>query len=148
MAGEYLNKALENFEGQLPEDHPYILTAKGLIQFVAPYDANSTVCKSNGRICKKFARSDDDYYPLAKVSPAYPNTAQEKGLEGWVMLEFTVDSKGRVIDPHVIASDGSGIFDATSIRATKKFRYKPKLVDGVPVDSPGVTSIITFHMEH
>ena len=45
-----------------------------------------------------------DYQPLFKRPPTYPRAAQVRGLEGYVLLEFTVDRMGFVRDPSVVDS--------------------------------------------
>jgi len=90
--------------------------------------------------------SDGDYMPIGQVAPQYPRRAQQRGLEGWVTLEFTVTSQGTVRNPRVIDSSSS-IFERAAIDAVKRFRYRPRVIDGEPVDVPGVQFRITFELE-
>ena len=54
--------------------------------------------------------------------------------------------KGTVKDPVVLFSTSS-LFDRAATRAVLKFKYKPRVVDGVPVDVPNVKTRITFKIE-
>ncbi len=90
--------------------------------------------------------SDGEYMPIVQVAPNYPRRAQMRGLEGWVTLEFTVTRQGTVRDPFVVESSNS-IFDSAAIDAVMRFRYRPRVIDGEPVDVPGVRFRITFRLE-
>ena len=91
--------------------------------------------------------SDGDYLPIVKVAPQYPRRALKKGIEGYVVLEFTVTTLGTVIDPLVIESKPKNIFDRAAINAAKKFKYKPKVVEGKAQQVTGVRNIIRFEMD-
>jgi protein TonB len=51
-----------------------------------------------------------------------------------------------VRDPIVLQST-SKLFERAAIRAVLKFKYKPRVVDGVPVEVPGVKTRISFQLE-
>ncbi|WP_379955228.1 energy transducer TonB [Emcibacter nanhaiensis] len=93
-----------------------------------------------------FAASDGDYLPIVKVAPVYPRRAAERGIEGYVILEFTVTKNGTVKDI-VVVETTSSLFNRAAIKAAEKFKYKPKVVDGQPVDVAGVLHKITFELE-
>ncbi|MCP5179602.1 MAG: energy transducer TonB [Pseudomonadales bacterium] len=91
--------------------------------------------------------SDGEYLPIVKVAPQYPRRAQTRGIEGYVILEFVVTKTGAVKDPVVVEAQPQGIFDNAAIQAALKFKYKPKVVDGEPIDVAGVRNKITFELE-
>ena len=91
--------------------------------------------------------SDGEYLPIVKVAPVYPRRAQTRGIEGYVLLEFVVTRTGAVRDPVVIESKPPGIFDRAAIAAALKFKYKPKVVNGEPIDVAGVKNRITFELQ-
>lgn len=90
--------------------------------------------------------AEGDYLPIVRVAPVYPARALSRGLEGYVDLSFTVTTAGTTKDPIVIQSTSS-LFERAAIRAVLKFKYKPRVVDGVPVDVPNVKTRITFKIE-
>lgn len=90
--------------------------------------------------------AEGDYLPIVRVAPVYPARALSRGLEGFVDLSFTVTTTGTVKDPIVIQSTSS-LFERAAIRAVLKFKYKPRVVDGVPVEVPGVKTRISFMLE-
>ena len=90
--------------------------------------------------------AEGDYLPIVRVAPVYPSRALSRGLEGFVDMSFTVTTAGTVKDPIVIQSTSS-LFERAATRAVLKFKYKPRVVDGVPVEVPGVKTRITFELE-
>lgn len=90
--------------------------------------------------------AEGDYLPIVRVAPVYPARALSRGLEGYVDLEFTVTTAGTVRDP-IVTFSTSSLFERAAERAVLKFKYKPRVVDGVPVDVPGVKTRITFKIE-
>lgn len=88
--------------------------------------------------------SDGEYLPIVKVQPQYPSRALSRGIEGYVIVEFTVTTNGSVRDPIVVEAEPANIFDSAAIKAALKFKYKPRVIDGEPVEVPGVRNKITF----
>ncbi len=88
--------------------------------------------------------SDGEYLPIVKVQPQYPRRALSRGIEGYVIVEFTVTTNGSVRDPVVVDADPPNIFDSAAIKAALKFKYKPRVIDGEAVEVPGVRNKITF----
>ncbi len=94
-----------------------------------------------------FSGADGEYLPIVKVNPVYPRRALERGIEGYVLLEFTVTRLGTVENAVVIEADPPNIFDRAAIQAASKFKYKPRVVDGEPIAVPGVQNLIRFELE-
>ncbi len=94
-----------------------------------------------------FNVAEGDYLPIVRVAPVYPARALSRGLEGYVDMSFTVTTAGTVKDPVVIYSTSS-LFERAAIRAVLKFKYKPRVVDGQPVEVPGVKTRISFQIEN
>jgi protein TonB len=90
--------------------------------------------------------AEGDYLPIVRVAPVYPARALSRGIEGYVDMSFTVTTAGTVKDPIVLFSTSS-LFERAATRAVLKFKYKPRVVDGVPVDVAGVKTRISFQIE-
>lgn len=93
-----------------------------------------------------FGISDGEYLPIVKVSAVYPTRALARRLEGYVVVEFNVTQTGAVKDVVVVEST-EPIFEKPAIEAALKFKYKPRVVDGAPVEVLGVRNKIVFAME-
>lgn len=89
---------------------------------------------------------DGEYLPIVKVAPIYPRRAQSRGIEGYVIVEFVVTKTGAVSNPVVVEAQPQGIFEKAALEAAVKFKYKPRVVDGEPVEVAGVQNKITFKL--
>ncbi len=63
------------------------------------------------------------------AAPVYPERARERGLQGWVDLEFTVTNDGTTRDAVVRSAEPAGIFDRAALDAVKRWRYEPRVVE-------------------
>lgn len=89
---------------------------------------------------------EGDYLPIVKINPIYPRRAQTRGLEGQCLMEFTVTTTGATKDARVVECTSS-LFERASINAVLKWKYKPRVQNGQPIEVPGVQHIITFELE-
>jgi protein TonB len=92
--------------------------------------------------------SDRDAVPLVRIDPEYPMNARQRGIEGWVVVQFSVGPAGTVKDPIVIASHPSNVFDRSALQAVRKWKYNPKIVNGTAVERVGLKMRLDFEMEH
>ena len=102
---------------------------------------------------------DGDYIPLFKVQPVYPRRAQERGIEGQVIVAFTITESGTIENPYIIEGkcrsannrDGEynscSMFNSATLRAAAKLKYKPTVRDGKAVAVPDVPHLYTFELE-
>lgn len=90
---------------------------------------------------------DGEYLPIVKVAPVYPRRALQRGIEGFVIVEFTVNTIGAVKEPFVVEAQPAGIFDQAALDAAKKFKYKPRVVNGEATEVSGVQNRITFKID-
>ena len=93
------------------------------------------------------APQDRNVQPKIRVPPEYPARALNRGIEGWVELEFTVDEQGNVVEPRVVRADPESVFDRAALRAVRKFKYNPKVVNGDPVRQTGIRFLFQFEIE-
>ena len=89
---------------------------------------------------------EGDIIPIVVIRPMYPREAAMKGQEGWVKVEFTITAIGTVKDARVIDSNPPRVFNREAIRAILKWKFKPRVVDGVAVDRTA-TQIIDFNLD-
>ncbi len=89
---------------------------------------------------------DGDATPIVRIDPKYPPQAARDGKEGWVDLSFTINEVGGVEDVEVIDADPKRIFDREAKRALRKWKYRPKVVDGVAQRQPGLRVRLEFNL--
>jgi protein TonB len=69
---------------------------------------------------------------VKRVNPIYPGKARSKRIQGTVMLRVVVSREGNVIDVAVISGDPE--LRKAAVEAAKKWKYRPYLVRGEPVE--------------
>ena len=89
---------------------------------------------------------EGDIIPLVVIRPMYPRDAAMKGITGWVKVEFTITEVGTVKDPRVIDAEPPRIFNREALRAILKWKFKPRVVDGIAVERPA-SQVIDFNLE-
>ncbi len=91
---------------------------------------------------------DGEYLPIVKVAPIYPRRAQSRGITGYCIVEYTVTRNGSIRNPQAVDCSPSGVFERASVKAAEKFKYKPRVVDGEPIEVAGVQNKFTFELEN
>lgn len=109
---------------------------------IAPAASVSINISSSG-----MSTGDGEYLPIVKVAPIYPRRAQTRGITGYCIVEYTVTRSGSIRDPIPVDCSPSGVFERTSVKAAEKFKYKPRVVDGEPIEVAGVQNKFTYELE-
>ena len=93
-----------------------------------------------------YATGDRELEPLVADPPLYPREAATQGLaDGFVDVAFTVTRTGSTRDVRVVESSAR-VFESSAIEAAESLKYKPRLTNGKPVETP-VQRRIEFRME-
>lgn len=90
--------------------------------------------------------TEGDIIPMVVIRPMYPREAAMTGTEGWVKVEFTITEAGTVKDPRVIEANPPHVFNREAIRAILKWKFKPRVVEGVAVERRA-TQVIDFTLD-
>ena len=88
-----------------------------------------TLAQGNG-----LAGFDTDVIPVVRVQPAYPRRAKQAGIEGYVTMEVLIRADGTVTRARVMESDPPRLFDEAALRAIERWKFRPKIVNGTPVE--------------
>ncbi len=131
------------------EDEPPPETMPPEFDMTPPAEVDSSAARPNlgfkGKKAGVFA--DGSYVPIFQVPPVYPRRALERGIEGCVMLKFTVTKVGSTKDPSVEWAVPPGIFDRAAMRSALKYKYKPQIRDGEAIEVPNVRTVVIFKIE-
>ena len=79
--------------------------------------------------------------PLVRVPPKYPARAASRHIEGWVKVEFTIQTDGSVDNAVVVGSEPENTFDDAALTAISKWKFKEKIVNGVAVPQRAVQKL-------
>ena len=76
-----------------------------------------------------------DQVPKHRVNPKYPRRALRRNIEGYVLVEFTVDKEGEVVADSIefIESQPKGMFERSVRKSLLRWEYNPLIRNGVPV---------------
>lgn len=78
---------------------------------------------------------------LSRIPPVYPFKAKNRGIEGWVDVEFVVTEQGRVEQIKILSAQPEKIFDQNVIQCLSAWRFKPGTISGEPVKTRARTRI-------
>lgn len=70
-------------------------------------------------------RSDFELRQIEATPPAYPRSAQRRGITGWVDVEFTVNYDGSTGDATIVESRPGSVFNRAALDAIAQWRYEP-----------------------
>jgi protein TonB len=90
---------------------------------------------------------DRECVPQVRIQPEYPMRAQQQGVEGWAVVEFTVARDGSVKNARILQAQPSSIFDRAAVQAVSSWKYSPKIQDGKPVECPTQRVRLAFTLE-
>ena len=93
-----------------------------------------------------YSTDDRTYMPILKYAPLYPHKAIDKNLEGYVIIQYDIAKNGRTKNITVIESTDR-IFEKSAKNSVKHYLYLPRIENGKPIESNGVTAKITFNLE-
>lgn len=89
----------------------------------------------------------EDAAPIMMFAPEYPARALARGIEGYVVLEYTVTAAGTVENPVVLQAVPRGFFERAAMNAVVRFKYRPRVLNGTAVSSSGVRNVIRFELD-
>lgn len=90
--------------------------------------------------------ADGPLVAIMNVQPVYPAQATARGLEGHVIVQFDVSSAGSVTNVVVLESSHR-VFERPAREAALRSRYRPPIVDGVPVPTAAVRMRYRFELK-
>jgi len=91
--------------------------------------------------------ADGDAVPLVRVPPQYPERAAQRGIEGRVLVEFTITKSGSVKDAKVVAAEPSDIFNQAAVKSVMQWKYNPKIENGKAVEQRGMKTSVVFKLD-
>ncbi|MBU6199482.1 MAG: energy transducer TonB [Xanthomonadaceae bacterium] len=78
---------------------------------------------------------------LKSVAPSYPPEAFRSRRQGWVEVQFTITTDGKVSNAKVTNAEPSRVFDQAALEAVRRWTFKPRMVNGKPVEEEATRRI-------
>jgi TonB family protein len=72
----------------------------------------------------------DDFVRIETSPARYPRRAQDRGVEGWVEVLFTVTPSGETTDIEIQQAEPVDVFDETALEAVEKWTFEPRRYRG------------------
>ncbi len=85
--------------------------------------------------------------PQVMVSPKYPVSAINRGVEGYVDVRFDISEKGLTENITILGANPEGVFESVALNAVSRWRYLPQLDDGKAVPFHGMTQRLRFEID-
>ena len=107
-------------------------------------DANSVSKKSLDGLKTRSTEEIATFIPPGHkrfFAPTYPLNAKQKGEEGWVIVNFMVDTHGKPYEISVVEYSDKEFINPT-LKALEKWKFEPALFEGKPIDAAATQSII------
>lgn len=83
---------------------------------------------------------------MVRMVPKYPRNAVKQLIEGWVQLSFDINKAGKPINIKVIKAQPQQIFDMSAIKAVSKWKYSPKIENGMPIVQKGLSTQLDYKL--
>lgn len=143
-AEEYYNTTLKIYGDNLVEDDPVLLAAHAKMAkiFIAMRDDRFT--GHADRVIKFMQDEEGEALPMFIMQPLYPVFKDGQKPQGWVLLQFDVDTSGKVEKPMIVESRPAKLFDQVTLDAAQKWRFKPKVTQGKRVKQSNTRARLIF----
>ena len=123
-------EALRIYEDNLLEDDPVVLDGHSRLAKLYVALRDDKFADHADKVIRHSADKDGPAVPLFVMQPKYPIFEDGARPTGWALVEFTVTTDGRVLNPGIVESKPGALFDQVTLDVTPKWRFKPKVVEG------------------
>lgn len=144
LAESYYNRTLQIYADNLLEDEPVVLAAHAKMAkiFIALRDERFAIHAD--RVIKYLNDEEGESRPLFIMQPLYPVFGSGEKPQGWVLLEFDVNTAGRVENLKVVESRPPKLFDKVTLDVARDWRFKPEVKDGKRVKQGNMRARLVF----
>jgi len=86
--------------------------------------------------------AEGEAIPIMRIDPQWPREALLGGTEGYVRFRVLIGTDGSVKDTEVIEAAPGRLFVRNAMRAVRRWKFKPRVVDGTPVERWATTTLV------
>ncbi len=135
-AAEYFELTIKDASNNKVEQHYSMISHAFLVDVYSKLGEDDKATEHCQAIGKNQLWEDNvEPKPLYIVQPKYPRSAAMRGKEGFVTLDFTIDSNGFTKNISVAKTAGHKGFPEETMKVIEKWRFAPKYENGQPVDA-------------
>lgn len=137
---------MKNVESQLPKDHPFLSRALGRwlnMRYRIVREGKLKEAEAAGMCqCWPYDKPRNEaIHPIKRVPPIMPRKAWQSGFS---LVEFDLDDAGNVINPRLLESWPEEVFDKSSIKAVKQWKYSPRTGEEINGDRTDIVTTIRY----
>ena len=88
-----------------------------------------------------------NYGPTKSSAPVYPLRAQQRGIEGYIVMGFTITTDGKVRDISVVDAKPENTFVRSAMRAVENLEFPPCVVNGQVTEQAAVSVRYEFKLK-
>ena len=104
-------------------------------------------CSQQSAMLWEPEKEEGDEILLHVDQPVYSHDLREAGIEGYVVVQFSVNEKGRVENALIVEEYPQGVFSESAIDSVYSSVYRPKSVNGKFVRVDGKKRWIDFTLK-
>ncbi|WP_154813602.1 energy transducer TonB [Hellea balneolensis] len=138
---------MQNLEGTLDKDHPFVKSAFGkwlwMRSLINDSDKNEEALEAG--VCKCWPYDEmraDSAIPVMRIPPIMPSRARRSGH---VNFKFDVSDEGKPINVEVVSAT-EDVFVKPATKSLKEWDYEPIQEDDTPESRKGLVTKITFRL--
>lgn len=87
-----------------------------------------------------------NYGPKQDVQPVYPLRARQMGIQGYIVMGFTIGTDGKVSNVNVIDAKPANAFVLTATQAVENLEFPPCVIDGKATKQSSVSIRYAFKL--
>lgn len=91
---------------------------------------------------------DGEAIPVYQPRPEYPVQANLNGIEGYVTFKFDIGPDGTPSNISVTDEKPRGVFRREAMRAIRKWKFKPRIVNGQPIHQRNMSYKLEFNLDN
>lgn len=137
-------EVLRIYEENLVEDDPIVVANHSRLAKLYVALRDDKFADHADKVIRYTPDQDGPAVPLFVMQPRYPVFEDGTRPTGWALVEFTVTTEGRVLNPGIVESRPGELFDQVTLAVTPKWRFKPKVVDGQRVNQENTRVRLVF----
>jgi TonB family protein len=147
-AEAYYNQNLKIYGDNLVEDDPVLLSAHSKMAKIFIAMRDDRFMEHADRVIKNLKEEEGESLPMFIMQPLYPVFENGEKPQGWVLLQFDVNTSGKVEKMKIVESRPARLFDQVTLDAAKNWRFKPKVKDGKRVNQRNTRARLVFTKEN
>jgi len=137
---------MENVEGKLPKDHPFVSRALGRwlnMRHRIVRDGLLDEAQAAG-MCECWPydkKRNESIQPIKRVAGEMPRDAYQSGF---TLVEFDLNDDGSVLNPRILESWPEEVFDKSTLKAVRNWKYTPRTADEVDGDRTDLVATMRY----